>query len=56
MSKSRRTTMEKEYGTKNKKVRREPPSLQHLENAQPLVLDRDLRLHLTLLLASRRGR
>ena len=56
MSKSRRTTMEKEYGTKNKKVRRELPSLQHLENVQPLVLDRDLPLPSTLLLASRRVR
>jgi len=48
--------MEKEYGTKNKKVRGELLSLQHLENVQPLVLDRDLRLHSTLLLASRRER
>ena len=56
MSKSRRTTMEKEYGTKNKKVRRELPSLQLLENVQPLVLDRDLPLHWTLLSASRRVR
>ena len=56
MSKSRRTTMEKEYGTKNKKVRRELPSLQHLENVQPLVLDQDLQLHWTLLSASLRGR